>query len=128
VPVDAWLGVHFTLDLGGQGKFGPDFEWLDVQKPEDIDYTVDPRRAESFYAEVHRYWPQLREGALQPSYSGVRPKIYGPGETAPDFRIDGPAVHGVAGLINLFGIESPGLTSALAIAEYVNELVRDVAS
>ena len=96
-PADAWLGVHLTLDLGGQAKFGPDLEWLDVARPEDIDYTVDPRRAEGFYAEVRRYWPGLPDGALQPSYSGVRPKIYGPGETAPDFRIDGPALHGVAG-------------------------------
>lgn len=122
-PADAWLGVHLTLDLGGQAKFGPDLEWLDTRTPESIDYRVDPRRAESFYAEVRRYWPALPDGALQPSYSGVRPKIYGPGEKAPDFRIDGPALHGVPGLVNLFGIESPGLTSALAIAEYVvNEI------
>ncbi|NPC56363.1 NAD(P)/FAD-dependent oxidoreductase [Caenimonas sp. S4] len=124
-PADAWLGVHLTLDLGGQAKFGPDLEWLDVARPEDIDYTVDPRRAEGFYAEVRRYWPALPDGALQPSYSGVRPKIYGPGEAAPDFRIDGPAVHGIAGLVNLFGIESPGLTSALAIAEHVVALVEE---
>ncbi len=118
-PADAWLGVHLTLDLGGQAKFGPDLEWIDVARPEDIDYTVDARRADAFYAEVRRYWPGLPDGALQPSYSGVRPKIYGPGETAPDFRVDGAGVHGVAGLVNLFGIESPGLTSALAIAEHV---------
>jgi len=124
-PADAWLGVHLTLDLGGQAKFGPDLEWLDVARPEDIDYTVDPRRAEGFYAEVRRYWPALPDGALQPSYSGVRPKIYGPGEAAPDFRIDGPATHGVAGLVNLFGIESPGLTSALAIAEHVVGLLEE---
>jgi L-2-hydroxyglutarate oxidase LhgO len=122
-PADAWLGVHLTLDLGGQAKFGPDLEWLDVSRPEDINYTVDPMRAESFYAEVRRYWPYLPDGALQPSYSGVRPKIYGPGETAPDFRIDGPPTHGVAGLVNLFGIESPGLTSSLAIAEHVVALL-----
>jgi L-2-hydroxyglutarate oxidase LhgO len=124
-PADAWLGVHLTLDLGGQAKFGPDLEWLDVQRPEAIDYTVDPRRAESFYAEVRRYWPELPDGALQPSYSGVRPKIYGPGQAAPDFRIDGPSHHGFRGLVNLFGIESPGLTSALAIAEFVQALVED---
>jgi L-2-hydroxyglutarate oxidase LhgO len=118
-PADAWLGVHLTLDLGGQAKFGPDLEWLDVRDPDAIDYAVDPKRADGFYAEVRRYWPALPDGALQPSYSGVRPKIYGPGEAAPDFRIDGPALHGVRGLVNLFGIESPGLTSALAIADHV---------
>ena len=122
-PAQAWLGVHLTLDLGGQAKFGPDLEWLQVDTPEQIDYTVDPRRAEGFYAEVRRYWPGLPDGALAPSYSGVRPKIHGPGEAAADFRIDGPALHGVPGLVNLFGIESPGLTSALAIAEVVAQLV-----
>jgi L-2-hydroxyglutarate oxidase LhgO len=124
-PADAWLGVHLTLDLGGQAKFGPDLEWLETRDPEEIDYSVDPRRAEGFYAEVRRYWPGLPDGALQPSYSGVRPKIYGPGETAPDFRIDGPRLHGVPGLVNLFGIESPGLTSALAIAEHVAALLQE---
>jgi L-2-hydroxyglutarate oxidase LhgO len=122
-PADAWLGVHLTLDLGGQAKFGPDQEWLDVQRPEEIDYTVDPRRADGFYAEVRRYWPGLADGALQPSYSGVRPKIHAPTEKAPDFRIDGPRLHGVPGLVNLFGIESPGLTSALAIGEHVLTLL-----
>jgi L-2-hydroxyglutarate oxidase LhgO len=122
-PADAWLGVHLTLDLGGQAKFGPDLEWLEARDPDAIDYAVDPRRADGFYAEVRRYWPQLPDGVLQPSYSGVRPKIYGPGEKAPDFRIDGPGLHGVAGLVNLFGIESPGLTSALAIAEHVTALL-----
>jgi L-2-hydroxyglutarate oxidase LhgO len=122
-PADAWLGVHLTLDLGGQAKFGPDIEWLDVQTPEEIDYVVDPRRADGFYAEVRRYWPGLPDGSLSPSYSGVRPKIHGPGEPAPDFRIDGPALHGVPGLVNLFGIESPGLTSAMAIAEVVVEML-----
>ena len=123
-PQDAWLGVHLTLDLGGQAKFGPDLEWLPAgQDPQTIDYTVDARRAEGFYAEVRRYWPGLQDGALQPSYSGVRPKIYGPGQAAPDFRIDGPATHGVPGLVNLFGIESPGLTSALAIGEHVAALL-----
>ena len=116
-PSDAHLGTHLTLDLGGQVKFGPDIEWLDVQAPEQIDYRVDPARADGFYAEVRRYWPGLPEGSLAPSYSGVRPKIHGPHEKAPDFRIDGPALHGVPGLLNLFGIESPGLTSALAIGE-----------
>jgi L-2-hydroxyglutarate oxidase LhgO len=122
-PADAWLGVHLTLDLGGQAKFGPDLEWLDVRTPQEIDYTVDPRRSDGFYAEVRRYWPALPDGVLQPSYSGVRPKIHGPRDKAPDFRIDGPALHGVRGLVNLFGIESPGLTSALAIAEHVGGLL-----
>lgn len=125
-PQDAWLGVHLTLDLGGQAKFGPDLEWLPAgQDPSGIDYTVDPQRANSFYAEVRRYWPALADGALQPSYSGVRPKIYGPGEPAPDFRIEGAEVHGVPGLINLLGIESPGLTSALAIGEHVATMIGD---
>ncbi|MBG9386780.1 NAD(P)/FAD-dependent oxidoreductase [Caenimonas aquaedulcis] len=127
-PADSWLGVHLTLDLGGQAKFGPDFEWLDVRDPSQIDYTVDPHRAHGFYSEVRRYWPALPDGALQPSYSGVRPKIHGPGELAPDFRIDGPSLHGVPGLVNLFGIESPGLTSALAIAEHVDALLGDAAA
>jgi L-2-hydroxyglutarate oxidase LhgO len=126
-PADAWLGVHLTLDLGGQAKFGPDLEWLNVRDPDAIDYAVDPKRADGFYAEVRRYWPALADGALQPSYSGVRPKIYGPGESAPDFRIDGPRLHGVRGLVNLFGIESPGLTSALAIGEHVAALLQDAA-
>ena len=124
-PQDAWLGVHLTLDLGGQAKFGPDLEWLPAGlDPLAIDYTVDARRAYGFYDEVRRYWPALVDGALQPSYSGVRPKIYGPGDAAPDFRIDGPAHHGVPGLINLFGIESPGLTSALALGEYVANMAQ----
>ena len=122
-PADAWLGVHLTLDLGGQAKFGPDLEWLEVESPDRIDYAVDPARAAGFYAEVRRYWPGLPDDALVPSYSGVRPKIYGPGEAAPDFRLDGPALHGVPRLVNLFGIESPGLTSALAIAEQVAAMV-----
>lgn len=123
-PQDAWLGVHLTLDLGGQARFGPDHEWLDSSDPEAIDYSVQPERAEGFYAEIRRYWPALADGALRPDYSGVRPKIHGPGEPAPDFRIDGPAQHGVPGLVNLFGIESPGLTSALAIGDYVGALLR----
>jgi L-2-hydroxyglutarate oxidase LhgO len=122
-PADAWLGVHLTLDLGGQAKFGPDIEWLDVEMPEQIDYRVDPARADGFYAEVRRYWPELPDGALAPSYSGVRPKIHTAGEKAPDFRIDGPELHGVPGLLNLFGVESPGLTSALAIGELSRALL-----
>jgi L-2-hydroxyglutarate oxidase LhgO len=123
-PHDAWLGVHVTLDLGGQAKFGPDLEWLSAQTPEQIDYQVDPAGASAFYAAVRQYWPALPDGALQPSYSGVRPKIHGPGMPAPDFRIDGPARHGIHGLVNLFGIESPGLTSSLAIGDYVRDLVQ----
>jgi L-2-hydroxyglutarate oxidase LhgO len=122
-PVDAWLGVHVTLDLGGQMRFGPDLEWLGVDDPDEVDYSVDPARAAGFEEAIRRYWPALPAGALQPAYSGLRPRIHGPGEAAPDFRIDGPAQHGVAGLVNLFGIESPGLTSALAIAETVQALL-----
>ncbi len=108
------LGVHLTLDLGGQAKFGPSFHWV-----EGLDYRVDEHEAEHFYDEVRRYWPGLPDGALQPGYVGIRPKIRGPGEPAQDFRIDGPETHGVPGLVNLFGIESPGLTASLAIAERV---------
>ena len=122
-PQDAWLGIHLTLDLGNQAKFGPDLEWLDVQNVNQIDYGVDFQRADSFYTAVRRYWPDLPDGALQPSYSGVRPKIYGPNAAAPDFLIQGPQTHGIPGLVNLFGIESPGLTSSLAIGEYVVELL-----
>lgn len=123
-PVGAWLGVHVTLDLGGQVRFGPDLEWLEADSPEAIDYAVDPARAAPFEAAIRRYWPGLPAGALTPGYSGVRPKIHGPGQPAPDFRIDGPAWHGVAGLVNLFGIESPGLTSSMAIAEEVLALLQ----
>lgn len=121
LPQDAWLGVHLTLDLGRQARFGPDAQWLDVDRPEAIDYTVDPARADVFYDDVRRYWPALPDGALQPAYSGVRPKIHASHEPAPDFRIDGPGQHGIPGLVNLMGIESPGLTSALAIADEVLE-------
>ncbi|MET0335526.1 MAG: NAD(P)/FAD-dependent oxidoreductase [Rhizobacter sp.] len=120
LPQDAWLGVHLTLDLGGQARFGPDVEWLpDTVAEHPLDYTVDPGRAAGFYADVRRYWPGLPDGALQPAYSGMRPKIHTPDQPAPDWRIDGPAVHGVPGLVNLFGVESPGLTSCLAIADEV---------
>ena len=117
-PADG-LGVHLTLDLGGQARFGPDTEWLaDMADPNALDYAVDEGRALAFYAEIRRYWPALPDGALQAAYSGVRPRITGPGVAA-DFRIDGPAQHGLDGLVNLFGIESPGLTSCLAVAEEV---------
>ena len=111
VPEAAGLGVHATLDLGGQVKFGPDVQWVD--RPDDL--AVDPARGEAFYAEVRKYWPGLPDGALQPSYAGIRPKLHGPGGPSADFVIQGPADHGVAGLVNLFGIESPGLTASLAI-------------
>lgn len=114
VPVPGGLGVHITLDLAGQARFGPDVEWIDA-----VDYRVDPRRCDSFYAAVRRYWPRLEDGALQPGYAGIRPKISGPKEPAADFMIAGPETHGVSGLVNLFGIESPGLTSSLAIADAV---------
>jgi L-2-hydroxyglutarate oxidase LhgO len=114
VPQPGGLGVHLTLDLQGQARFGPDVQWVDG-----IDYTVDPRRADAFYAEVRRYWPALPDGALQPGYAGIRPKLAGPEAPNLDFRIDGPAHHGHSGLVHLFGIESPGLTSSLSIAEAV---------
>jgi L-2-hydroxyglutarate oxidase LhgO len=111
VPEPGGLGVHVTLDLAGQARFGPDVEWV-----ERIDYEVDPRRADRFYAAIRRYWPGLPDGALLPGYAGIRPKTAGPGEPAPDFRIQGPREHGVPGLVHLFGIESPGLTASLALA------------
>ncbi len=119
VPEAAGLGVHLTLDLGGQAKFGPDVQW--VESADDL--VVDPRRGDAFYAEVRRYWPALQDGALLPGYAGMRPKISGPSEAAADFVIQGPAVHGVPGLVNLFGIESPGLTSSLAIGDHVAGLL-----
>ena len=115
VPEAAGLGVHLTLDLGGQAKFGPDVQW--VQSKDDL--QVDPARGDAFYAEVRKYWPALPDGALQAGYAGIRPKISGPQAAAADFVIQGPALHGVPGLVNLLGIESPGLTSSLAIAQRV---------
>jgi L-2-hydroxyglutarate oxidase LhgO len=124
MPVDGGLGVHLTLDLGGQAKFGPDVEWFDSDAAgRDLGYEVDPRRGEAFVAAVRSYWPGLPDGALQPAYTGIRPKISGPGEPAADFRIDGPAQHGSPGVVALFGIESPGLTASLAIAERVAAIV-----
>lgn len=118
LPEPGGLGVHLTLDLGGQARFGPDVEWLPGADPGHLDYGVAPERAQSFYGEVRKYWPGLAEGALQPAYSGVRPKIAAPGAWA-DFQLQGPAHHGVPGLVNLFGIESPGLTASLALGEAV---------
>ncbi len=120
VPEPGGLGVHVTLDLGGQARFGPDVEWIDA-----IGYDVDARRAARFYSAIRRYWPGLPDGALAPGYAGIRPKISGPGEPAADFVIQGPREHGVPGLVNLFGIESPGLTASLALADHVAALVQD---
>ena len=114
MPNNAGLGVHLTVDLGGQAKFGPDTEWIDGE-----DYTLDPKRADAFYAAVRTYWPALPDGALNPGYTGIRPKIVGPGEPAADFSIAGPATHGIPNLVNLFGLESPALTASLAIAQTV---------
>ncbi len=115
VPEAAGLGVHLTLDLGGQAKFGPDVQW--VNDPHDL--VVSAEHEQAFYQEVRKYWPALADGALQPGYAGIRPKISGPNDAAADFVIQGPAVHGMTGLVNLFGIESPGLTSSLAIGDAV---------
>jgi L-2-hydroxyglutarate oxidase LhgO len=122
------LGVHLTIDLGGQARFGPDVEWIDEPR-----YDVDGARAAGFYAEIRKYWPALPDGSLAPGYAGIRPKIAGPHDPTPDFRIDGPAEHGVPGLVNLLGIESPGLTSSLAIAAETmrridGDVPRDVAA
>lgn len=113
-PVVGGLGVHLTLDLGGQARFGPDVEWVET-----LDYEVDPGRAAGFYAAIRRYWPDLPDDALLPDYAGVRPKLAGPAAGgAADFRIDGPAGHGIPGYVALYGIESPGLTASLAIAAH----------
>jgi len=118
VPVPGGLGVHLTLDMAGQARFGPDVEWIDH-----IDYSVDPARAETFYPAIRRYWRDLPDGSLQPAYSGIRPKIVPPNVAAQDFIVQGMSTHGIRGLINLFGIESPGLTASLAIADHVFEML-----
>lgn len=117
-PEKAGLGVHVTLDMGGQIKFGPDVEWIDG-----VDYDVDPSRADAFYAAIRRYYPGLADGAILPGYAGIRPKIQAPGEAAHDFLIQGPAEHGLDGLVNLYGIESPGLTASPAIADHVASML-----
>ena len=118
VPEKAGLGVHVTVDLAGQARFGPDVEWIDT-----IDYDVDPARADAFYAAIRRYWPGLPDGAIQAGYAGIRPKLQAPGEPAADFVVQGPSAHGIDGLVNLYGIESPGLTAALALADLVAEIL-----
>jgi len=119
VPGSASLGLHFTLDLAGQARFGPDVEWVERET-----YDVDAGRAGQFYQAIRAYWPGLPDDSLRPAYSGIRPKIHGPGMPQPDFRIDGPAEHGIPGLVNLFGIESPGLTSSMPIADRVVEMLQ----
>ena len=114
VPVPGGLGVHLTVDLAGQARFGPDVEWVDT-----IDYSVDPHRSASFYAAVRRYWPGLKDGALKPGYCGIRPKLAPHGADPADFRVQGPQSHGVPGIVHLFGIESPGLTASMALADLV---------
>ncbi len=118
LPQPGGLGVHLTLDLGGRARFGPDVEWVDR-----VDYAVDAGRAEAFREAIRTYWPALPEGSLQPGYAGVRPKLSGPGEPPADFLVQGPAAHGVPGLLNLYGIESPGLTASLPLAERVADLL-----
>ena len=122
-PIPGALGTHYTRDLAGRPRFGPDLAFVDTET-----YDVDPVRAERFYADIRRYWPGLRDGALQPDYGAIRPKIHGQGETQPDFRIDGSERHGLPGLITLFGIESPGLTCSLAIGDDVAQALSDQAS
>ena len=118
VPVEAGLGTHSSTDLGGQTKFGPDVEWI-----EEPDYVVDPARAEKFAITIRRYWPGLPDGALQPGYVGIRPKLVPQGVPRGDWVIHGPETHGAAGIVNLYGIESPGLTASLAIADYAAGLL-----
>ncbi len=119
VPEAGGLGVHLTLDMAGQARFGPDVQWLDA-----IDYRVSEARLSHFYEEIRRYWPRLPAGSLQPAYAGIRPKLSGPGEPATDFVVQDESVHGIAGLVNLLGMESPGLTACLAIAEAVVDALR----
>jgi L-2-hydroxyglutarate oxidase LhgO len=123
VPETGGLGVHLTLDLGGQARFGPNVQWLESNDPAEIDYAVPSSIAKEFAPRIAQYWPAIREEMLAPGYSGVRPKTAGPENPIQDFQIDGPAVHGLPGLVNLFAMESPGLTSSLAVAEHVASLI-----
>lgn len=120
MPDAAGLGVHLTLDLGGQARFGPDVQWI-----EEVNYDVDASRAELFYDAVRRYWSGLPDGSLSPGYAGIRPKTSGPDGAPQDFEIRGPADHRVPGLVNLFAIESPGITASLAIADLVTQLLAE---
>jgi len=124
VPVSGGLGVHITLNLNGQARFGPDVEWLNATDIDDVDYEVNAKRADKFYDAIRQYWPNLKDGNLQPDYAGIRPKITFNTDPHEDFVIQGPASHNIEGLVNLFGIESPGLTSSLAIAEHVEQLLK----
>jgi L-2-hydroxyglutarate oxidase LhgO len=123
VPEPGGLGTHLTLDLAGQARFGPDVEWVDA-----VDYWVDPSRQPAFEAAIRMIWPDMDPSRLSPGYAGIRPKLSGPGEPAADFVISGPADHGLPGLVNLFGIESPGLTASLALADRVAGLIARVGS
>jgi L-2-hydroxyglutarate oxidase LhgO len=125
IPEAGGLGVHLTLDMAGQAKFGPDVEWLDIESEEQIDYTVDAKRGEGFYAAVRKYWPDLKDNALQPDYSGVRAKIVPPNTPAGDFCFNTPQDHGLQGLYNLYGFESPGLTSSIAIARHLEGKIKN---
>lgn len=124
IPEPGGLGVHLTLDMGGQAKFGPDVEWLEIDEENQIDYTVNPKRGDGFYEAVRKYWPGLKDNALQPDYSGVRAKIVPPNAPAGDFCFNTPRDHGLEGLFNLYGFESPGLTSSLAIAKYLEGQIK----
>jgi L-2-hydroxyglutarate oxidase LhgO len=124
IPEPGGLGVHLTLDMGGQAKFGPDVEWLDIDEESQINYTVDQQRGEGFYAAVRQYWPGLKDGTLQADYSGVRAKIVPPNAPAGDFYFEGPQQHQLQGLFNLYGFESPGLTSSLAIAQHLEAQIK----
>jgi len=124
IPEPGGLGVHLTLDMAGQAKFGPDVEWLEIENEDQIDYTVNPKRGEGFYEAVRRYWPELKDNSLQPDYSGVRAKIVPPNTPAGDFCFNSPQDHGLQGLYNLYGFESPGLTSSIAIAQYLEGKIK----
>lgn len=121
IPRDGGLGVHITVDMGGRARFGPDVEWLEGSS--DFNYEVDPSRCQGFYNAIRTYWPGLPDDSLSPDYAGIRPKIHGPGTALPDFMVSGPKDHGIDGLVNMFGIESPGITSSMALGEYVSDLL-----